>query len=243
MTVLVISDIHANITALEAVLDDAGPVEEVWCLGDLVGYGPDPNECIDRLRDLPNLTCLPGNHDVAVLGGIPLLAFNGEARKSLEWQRGQLSPSNLEFLSSLPMDVLVRGEASLVHGSPRDSVWEYVINTIVARINFDHFKTPWCFIGHSHVVSMFRYFEEDDRVSLEIPAVGTPIVLDLRAILNPGSVGQPRDRDPRAAYALYEPEAHTWEARRARYDVKAVQARIREYGLPERHAARLEEGW
>ncbi len=243
MRALVISDVHANLTALEAVLADAGTVDEVWCLGDVVGYGPDPNEVVGRLRSLPNLTCMLGNHDVAVLGQMNFAVFNNDARKSLIWQQKAISPENRAFLESLPKDTQVKGKVSLAHGSPRDPVWEYVLNTLTARLNFEAFETPYCFVGHSHIQCMFRYDEERDRVTLDVPMPGQVTRLTPRAILNPGSVGQPRDRDHRAAYAIFDQENDFWEPRRVPYDFDAVQKRIRELGLPEKHAARLAEGW
>lgn len=243
MRVLVISDIHANYTALEAVLKDAGTVDETWCLGDLVGYGPDPNAVVEEIRDIPNLTCLLGNHDVAVVGRIPFEAFNGDARRTLEYHERVLSADNMNFLRSLPQNLKVREDASLVHGSPRDSVWEYILNSLSARLNFDHFTTPWCMVGHSHLQCMFRHNAENDRVTLEPIRPGEVVNLKPRLIMNPGSVGQPRDRDPRSAYAIYDTEAKTWEPRRVKYNIEEVQKRIREAKLPEKHAIRLMEGW
>jgi predicted phosphodiesterase len=243
MRVLVISDLHANLTALEAVLADAGPVDATWCLGDIVGYGPDPNEVVERLRDIPNLSCILGNHDVAVLGQMDYAVFNTEARKSLLWQKKSITPANLFLLENLPQDTLVRENVTLAHGSPRDPVWEYILNTLVARLNFEAFETPFCFVGHSHIQCMFYFDASKDRVSLEVPRPGDVLQLTPRAILNPGSVGQPRDRDPRSAFAIYDPQACTWQPRRVSYDVEAVQKRIRAAGLPEKHAARLAEGW
>ena len=149
MRVLVISDIHANYTALMAVLNDAGQVDETWCLGDFVGYGPDPNAVVEEVHDIANLTCILGNHDMAVIKKLPLEAFNGDARRTLEYHERVLTADNMEFLLSLSQNLKVREDASLVHGSPRDSVWEYILNTLSARLNFDHFTTPWCFVGHS----------------------------------------------------------------------------------------------
>ncbi len=243
MRILVISDIHANLVALEAVLSDAGNVDQIWCLGDMVGYGPDPNGVVERLRALPNLTCILGNHDVAVLGEMNFAVFNTEARKSLVWQQDTITPENLVFLRDLPQETLVKEKVSLAHGSPRDPVWEYVLNTLVARLNFEAFTTPYCFVGHSHIQCMFQLDLEKDRVSSEIPRVGETLTLTPRAILNPGSVGQPRDRDPRAAYAIFDNEANTWEPCRVFYDIASVQAQIRAAGLPEKHAMRLSEGW
>ena len=243
MRILVISDIHANYEALEAVLADAGAVDATWCLGDIVGYGPDPNLCVEVVRELPNLTCLLGNHDVALLGRMPLAAFNGEARRSLDYQARVLDASNADFLRSLPESTLTRGEVTLAHGSPRDPIWEYVLNSLSARLNFDYFDTPFCFVGHAHLQGLFQLDEEKNRIVSETPRLGEPFPMRPRAIFNPGSVGQPRDRDPRAAYAIYDPQARIWESRRVRYDVAAVQKRIRELGLPEKHAVRIGEGW
>lgn len=243
MRVLVVSDIHANYTALEAVLADAGHMDETWCLGDLVGYGPDPNMVIEEVRQLPGLTCMLGNHDVAILGRMELAAFNGDARRSLTWTSNVLNADNMDFLRSLPNTTGIRGEVTLAHGSPRDPIWEYVLNTLSARLNFEHFSTPYCFVGHSHIQSLFQLDEKSDRVSMGLARVGYPLELRPRVIVNPGSVGQPRDRDPRAAYALYDTESRTWEARRVAYDIAAVQQRVREAGLPEKHAIRLAEGW
>ena len=243
MRILVISDVHANYEALEAVFADAGAVDETWCLGDVVGYGPDPNLCVELIRERPNLTCLLGNHDVALLGRMPMAAFNGEARRSLDFQSRVLTADNMDFLRTLPENTLERGDVTLVHGSPRDPTWEYVLNTLAARLNFDYFETPFCFVGHAHLQCLFQLDEERNRVSMEAPKPGEAVKMTPRAIFNPGSVGQPRDRDPRSAYAIFDPEARTWEPRRVAYNIPAVQARIRELGMPEKHAVRIAEGW
>jgi predicted phosphodiesterase len=241
--ILVISDIHANLVALEAVLADAGAVDEVWSLGDVVGYGPRPNECIERIASLPRLTALMGNHDYACLSDISIEAFNPEARRSLLWQRETLTDASREFLRSQSVIPVERGEVTLAHGSPRDSIWEYVMNTLVARLNLDYFATPWCLVGHSHFQGVFQYHLAEDEFTIEVPAPNTPYVLQERAFLNPGSVGQPRDRDPRAAYAIFYPQERIWEPHRVAYDIQAVQTQILEAGLPARHAERLAGGW
>ncbi len=241
--VLVISDIHANFPALLAVLGEAGPVDETWCLGDLVGYGPDPNIVIETVRELPHITCILGNHDAAILRQMEFQAFNNEARRSLTWTESVLTADNVAYLRSLPSQAQVRGLVTLVHGSPRDPTWEYVLNTLSARLNFAHFATPYCFVGHSHIQSMFCLDQASDHVNMLITRVGEQMSLGTRSIVNPGSVGQPRDRDPRAAYAIYDSVANTWEARRSEYDIADVQRRIREAGLPVKHAVRLSEGW
>ncbi|MGH2582887.1 MAG: metallophosphoesterase family protein [Anaerolineales bacterium] len=240
MRALVISDIHANADALESVLANAGGVDEVWCLGDVVGYGPDPNECVDILKSIPKLICLQGNHDAAAIGNLPLGGFNAEARSSIEWLRGGLTENSLAFLKSLDLRTEVNG-VTLVHASPRQPVLEYLLDTYSARENFDHFNTDFCFVGHTHVPVIFSL--HDGSVRLDIPAPNTAKELKPRCIVNPGSVGQPRDRDPRAAFAIFDTETQIWDYRRVEYDVRAVQERMLEAELPDRHIARLISGW
>jgi len=242
MRILVLSDIHANLPAFDAVLADAGTVDAVWCLGDVVGYGPDPNECIARIRDLPNLICLLGNHDAAALGRLDLSSFNREARLSAEWMQGQLTVESLSFLSSRPEREVTRF-VTLSHGSPRNPVWEYLLDTHTAWLNFDHFDTTFCFVGHTHLPVAYFAQPDDTGVEWRLIKADETVTLKQRAILNPGSVGQPRDHDPRAAYAIFDPDALTWEAHRVSYDIASVQKRIQEAGLPPRHALRLSEGW
>jgi predicted phosphodiesterase len=243
MRVLVISDIHANYTALMAVLSDAGQVDETWCLGDLVGYGPDPNAVVEEVRDIANLTCILGNHDMAVIGKMPLEAFNGDARRSLEYHEKVLSASNMDFMRSLSANLKVCGEATLAHGSPRDPLWEYILNALSAQVNFDHFDTPWCFVGHSHIQCTFTLDDNTNRVTVKQSKADETVTLHPKMILNPGSVGQPRDRNPKSAYAIYDTEADTWTPRRVAYNIPEVQKRIREANLPEKHATRIAEGW
>lgn len=243
MRILVMSDIHANYTALEAVLKDAGEVDETWCLGDLVGYGPDPNAVVEEVLEIKNLTCLMGNHDVGVIGRMSLETFNGDAKRSLQYHEKVLSASNRDFIKTLPSKTKVRGEATMAHGSPRDPLWEYILNATTASLNFDHFETPWCFVGHTHIQSIFTLNPENERVTISQTQPDVTITLQPKLILNPGSVGQPRDRDPRAAYAIYDTEARTWTPKRVAYNVPEVQARIRAAGLPEKHALRIGEGW
>ena len=242
MRVLVLSDIHANLTALEAVLEDSGSFGAPWCLGDLVGYGPDPNECVARVHALPELLCLIGNHDQAALGGIPLSRFNRDARDVAEWTRSVLSPENQEYLRSLPARISTQ-DFTLAHGSPRQPVWEYILDQYTADRMFDFFDTPFCLVGHSHLPLVFKRGSDGAFAPPVATRLGKSIPMAPRMILNPGSVGQPRDMDPRAAYALLDLEARTWEARRVRYDVAQVQLRILEAGLPERQALRLAAAW
>jgi predicted phosphodiesterase len=244
MKILLVSDIHANLVAFDAVLEDAGEVEQVWCLGDIVGYGPEPNACVERLRALKPL-CIAGNHDWAVLEKLDLAEFNPDARAATLWTREQLTPHNLDWLHQLPDRVPPElGKFTLVHGSPRHPIWEYVLGPAVARINFDYFDTQICLIGHTHIPVLYRLNAEEDYASADSPPENEPLELgDERLMLNPGSVGQPRDGDPRAAYAILDTAAQTFLHKRVEYDIAATQARMREAGLPARLINRLSAGW
>jgi diadenosine tetraphosphatase ApaH/serine/threonine PP2A family protein phosphatase len=242
MRVLVISDIHANLTALEAVLADAGERDATWCLGDLVGYGPDPNECVERIRDLPNLVCIMGNHDAAALDQIDVDTFNNEARTSLKWVKATLSAENLAFIQRLP-EIAETNRVTLAHGSPRNPIWEYILDPRTARRNLDHFQTPFCFVGHTHLPIIYQFNPELTVVTVIAPEAGDLRELTARAVVNPGSVGQPRDHDPRASYAIFDTVTFAWEMHRVDYDIEGVQQRIRQAGLPLKHALRLSEGW
>ena len=242
MLILIISDIHANLTALETVLQTAGEFDAVWCLGDLVGYGPDPNECIACIRDLPNLVCILGNHDAAALGLIDVNEFNPEARTSLLWTKKVLIEKNLKFLRYLP-DMLVLEDVTLTHGSPRQPIWEYLLDVYTATQNFDHFLTPYCFVGHTHYPVLFRMNQGDHFARLELLVPENSFSLPVRSIINPGSVGQPRDRDPRTSFAIFNSETKSWYYRRIEYDIQSVQERMMSAELPMRHILRLTDGW
>jgi len=243
MRVLIISDIHANLVALEAVLADAGPYDAAWCLGDLVGYGPNPNECVARVRALPGLICLLGNHDQAVLGDIDLRVFNGDARAAISWTQRTAQPATLNFLRSLAPECVWR-DFTLVHASPRQPIWEYILDADIAYNNFPYIDTPYCFVGHTHQPAIFHQVAPGGEVLEEEPDYLEPRPLARqRLIVNPGSVGQPRDNNPDAAYALLEVETEVWEYRRVPYDIAATQDRLRKAGLPERLADRLGYGW
>lgn len=241
---LVISDIHANLPALEAVLADAAEqgYDAAWCLGDLVGYGPCPNECIDAIRDLPELVCLMGNHDAAMLGRIDIDSFNREAGQSALWTQNTLTEDSRAFLQSLQVKAEV-DRVTLAHGSPRNPVWEYLVDIYTARDNFNHFTTDSCLVGHTHVPLAYE-LRENPRRAVLTQFVGPAFYhIHGRTILNPGSVGQPRDYDPRASYAIYSVEEEAFEIHRVPYDIAAAQKWILEAGLPGRHAERLEFGW
>ena len=242
MRILVISDIHANLTALQTVLTAADPIDAAWCLGDVVGYGPDPNECIQIIRTLPNLKCILGNHDAAVIEMLDTQSFNREARQAIEWTQTILEPEGIAFLKDLP-ESRAMGQVTLVHGSPRHPVWEYLLDVYTATHSFASFDTDYCFVGHTHLPAVFQLVSEGQIAKLFVPEPDKKITLTPRLIINPGSVGQPRDRDPRAAYAIFTPEESTWEYHRVLYDVSSVQARMRAAGLPDKHIQRISNGW
>lgn len=242
MRVLIISDIHANLTALEAVLNAAGEVDAVWCLGDLVGYGPDPNECVERISWLPNLLCVKGNHDDAVAGGGDVEYFNDEAGTSIMITRKLITPDNLNYLQQLP-EVLTTNVATLAHGSPRHPIWEYILDTRAADANFSAFDTLIALVGHTHLPVAFSLMENEGRILRKPVKPEKPYSIEIKSIINPGSVGQPRDYDPRASFAILDTETMSWENHRVAYNIPAVQERIRKLGMPEKHALRLSEGW
>ena len=243
MRCAIVADIHANLAAFTAVLDDIdgrGGVEEVWCLGDIVGYGPDPHQCLELLCRY-NHVCVAGNHDWAAIGKLDTSDFNPDAAAACCWTGQQLTPEDIRYLESLPL-VIERGDFTLVHGSPREPIWEYLLSTASARENFACFQSQFCLVGHSHVPLIFEY-SEDGACSLNrFPAGGVLGLTKNRLIINPGGVGQPRDGDPRASYAIYDGEAGTISLYRIPYDIGATQARMVEYRLPMRLVARLNYG-
>lgn len=244
MRFLVISDIHANLAALEAVLADAeGEWDQIWCLGDVVGYGPDPNECAALLQEHDHLS-LSGNHDWAVLGKLDISSFNQEARAAIQWTREALTAETRAYLAENP-PTQSAPPFTLAHASPRQPIWEYILDEQTAALNFSQLEeeTPYCLVGHTHTPVIFVE-EENGAVQALAPSYDSLFSLDEhRLIINPGSVGQPRDSDPRAAYALLDSEAMTWEHRRVPYAIALTQERMRIYGLPPRLITRLEFGW
>lgn len=242
MRILLLSDIHANFAALEAVLRAAPPHDGVWCLGDVVGYGPKPNECVARMRQLEALT-LTGNHDQAALGNVPLELFRDTARQALEWTRRALTAENAAWLAARPTAHELRAhDLTLVHGSPRDPIWEYIDGPRVARENMSCLKTAFCFFGHTHQPKAYQLTQKD-RMLVTLSLVNAqPISITPRLLFNPGSVGQPRDGDPRAAFALYDSNAGSLTLYRVDYDVAVTQRAMRQALLPIRLAERLANG-
>jgi predicted phosphodiesterase len=241
MRVAVVSDIHSNLHALEAVIAaiDAEAPDELWCLGDIVGYGARPNECCAAIAERADV-CLAGNHDLAVRGTIDLGEFGGEAGVAARWTRDVLEPEAQELLDRLEPQGAAHGVA-LYHGSARDPIWEYVLSDEAAFVTIALANAPLVLVGHSHVA--LQIVLSGEEISGGGAPDGTELELDgVQALLNPGSVGQPRDNDPRAAYLLLDLDAQRASFRRVEYDVARTQQEMREAGLPELLAARLELG-
>ena len=240
---LVVSDIHSNIEAFQSVLDDSvlhGGFDEIWSLGDLVGYGPDPSAVINVMRQHKHKVVV-GNHDLAAIGKLNLEAFNTHACEANIWTRKQLTIEDHSFLEEQP-HTIEKDEFFMCHGSPRDPIWEYVISARSALASFNYFDTYRCLVGHSHIPFVCRP-EGVTNVKFQSPNPGVPLILHSdRMIINPGSVGQPRDGDPRASYALYDSNRNTITHHRIAYDIKATQGKMRENNLPEFLVNRLEIG-
>ncbi|MBA7653738.1 hypothetical protein ES703_61597 [subsurface metagenome] len=243
MRYAIIGDIHANLAAFTAVLDDIerqGGGEKVWCLGDVVGYGPDPHECIETLRQIDHV-CVAGNHDWAAIGKISTTEFNPDAAVACHWTAQQLNSADVEYIENLPL-FIEDGDFTLVHGSPREAIWEYIISTSIAKENFTFFKSQVCLVGHSHVPLVFS---QDENGAFSAGRFLTNVKLLLgrnRLIINPGSVGQPRDGDPQASYAIYDSQTRIIRLYRVPYDIRDTQDRMVERGLPLRLVARLSQG-
>lgn len=266
MRVLILSDIHANLVALESVFNaTVGRYDVIWCLGDVVGYGPCPNECVALMRERADL-CVMGNHDWAVLGrsGIDVEDFNPHAREAVLWTRDVLTAENLAYLDQLPTKPVQPAMASsllLTHASPREPVLEYILTPSIAMENFAEFSEQICLVGHTHKPAIYRWRLHNEiespagapeqkhvaTVELLRPQIGALLKLEtsptLRLIINPGSVGQPRDNDVRAAFAILDLEAKTWLYERVAYPIELTQNQMRKANLPRRLIDRLSFGW
>lgn len=286
MRYVILADIHGNYEALTAVVRDIEvfvreqrtTIDEMWCLGDIVGYGPQPSECVRKVSELCNIT-IAGNHDWAAIGKLDLDEFTSVAANSAEWTSARLSPQERMYLRQLP-ERARNGDLSLTHGSPLNPIWEYLTSPVGATPNFAAFDTTFCLVGHTHVPTIFL-MPDDAPMARSAPGAlaaarmaggvnpgdsDLMIFPDLdaydagalceqitpsqglwmlprgrRAIINPGSVGQPRDGDPRAAYLIYDTDVG-FEFRRVEYDIAATQRRMTDLGLSPRMAARLSHG-
>ena len=242
MRFLIVSDIHSNLEALQSVITDAHTTQgfdQIWHLGDVVGYGPDPQKCIDLLREYKHMG-VGGNHDLAVLGKIDVNTFNTHAAAAARWTTGRLKDDHAEYLNGLPLR-FQSGGFTAVHASPRDPTREYVISKAVAAANFQHFDTERCLVGHSHVPFLCK-FEGPEPEFFALPT-GTPVTLGSeKYIINPGSVGQPRDGLATASYCIYDSEEDAITHRRVGYDSAATQQKMRQSGMSSYLIDRLAEG-
>lgn len=240
-----ISDIHANLPALEAVLAeiDRDRPEELWCLGDVVGYGAQPNECSRLMAERADL-CLAGNHDLAALDALDISSFSPAAAEAARWTREQLSNESREFLTSLKAQDESR-DVALYHASPRDPIWEYVLWSEQAGECIARQASRIAMVGHSHVALCFRAADDGDvdaTQGAQVAAGTTLDIADSRWLLNPGSVGQPRDGDPRAAWVGLDTESWTASYERVEYPVEEAAKAIIDAGLPEHLGQRLAVG-
>ncbi len=240
-----ISDVHSNLPALEAVLESieaVGP-EEIWCLGDVVGYGAQPDACADLIQRRCDV-CLAGNHDLAVLGALDIATFSDTAAVAVEWTRENAGPATVEFLRGLE-PAATRGGVGLFHASPSDPVWEYVLSIDQAEMGLDAQEQRIGLIGHSHISLFFTRPDGARRGDTQGAQAGDGAVLGLESgnwLLNPGSVGQPRDSDPRAAWLELDTEEWTARYHRVTYDVATAAETILAAGLPSQLAERLAVG-
>jgi predicted phosphodiesterase len=242
----VVSDIHSNIVALQAVLAQLNDnVEEVWCLGDIVGYGPCPNETVELIAGLKRCRCIAGNHDWGALGRIDIKSFNLDASAAARWTAGTLNSRAKKYLEELPVTLLV-GNWTLVHGSPRDSMTQYLFDCGEAVKGMNNLETQAALVGHTHVPTIYQrdYQSGVGTACRELPAVSgaaTPIE-HWPTIINPGSIGQPRDGDPDASFLLLDTEKSVATFQRVAYDIEETQAQMQRAGLPERLWQRLSYG-
>jgi predicted phosphodiesterase len=240
MRIAVLSDIHANYHALAAVLAavDAEGVDETWCLGDTVGYGPRPNRCCTIVRERAAV-CLAGNHDLAVIGTLPVDEFNGDAAAAVRWTQAVLEDEARVFLSGL-RPTATREGVELFHGSPVDPIWDYVLSEAAAFLSFKATTAPLLLVGHSHLPLAISWNGTD--LGGGLAGMGEVDLSSGRWLLNPGSVGQPRGNDARASWLLIDDHARRATFLRVAYSIERTQAEIRERGLPEGLAARLALG-
>jgi diadenosine tetraphosphatase ApaH/serine/threonine PP2A family protein phosphatase len=242
LTYGLISDIHGNLEALDAVLAELADADGFLCLGDIVGYGADPGACLTRVRELPNLICVAGNHDLAAVGGYDLSWFNPFARAAIGWTADRLTDEQTSYLRSLPSTAHV-DSALLVHGSLPNEM-DYITSPAEARLCFDAMPGDLAFVGHTHVAEYYqtrRRSRVPQQISLRSGGdIGTRD--KTRYIVNPGAIGQPRDGNPAASFGSWEVEAGTITIRRIAYDIEAAQAKMRKARLPEYLLERLSVG-
>lgn len=243
MRYAIIADIHANLAAFLAVLKDIeqqGEASKIWCLGDIVGYGPQPHQCIELLRQTNNI-CIAGNHDLAAIGELDTHSFNPDAAAACQWTAKQLTTQDAAYIKNLPL-TFEEDDFTLAHGSPRQPIWEYIMSTSIARENFNSFNSKFCLVGHTHMPMVFTLKKEGVCSYKQLTNNDELALEEKRLIINPGAVGQPRDGNPQASYAIYDSATRIINLHRVPYDITATQALMMEQRLPIRLIARLSYG-
>ncbi|MDD4363410.1 MAG: metallophosphoesterase family protein [Atribacterota bacterium] len=243
MKIGIISDIHGNAEALRVVLKKIEDVDQIVCLGDIVGYGADPSFCIEKIRSLEAL-CLKGNHEAAITGELSLTYFSEDAKSSLQWTKDRLKDFDLDYLSRLKLKTTLAKDILGVHGSPRQPLWEYVLDKQVAEEIFTSFNFKIYFIGHSHIAGYFAFRHKDKTINYysAIEGIKIPLKSAYSYLINCGSVGQPRDRNPQACYVLFDTEQLSVEICRIKYLISKTQEKITKANLPSFLAERLSIG-
>jgi predicted phosphodiesterase len=243
MRLAIVSDIHANLEALEAVLEDidAQSIDETVCLGDIVGYGADPNECVDLVKQRCPISVL-GNHDAASLSLLSTQNFNIHARIAIEWTAGNLLEATRSYLKPLQLKKLDH-QLSLVHATPYEpDMWHYITSLEEAAFNFHFFDTQFCFVGHTHIPLIIVVNGKRELYVYQGNEIRFNTVKNARFLINVGSVGQPRDRDPRASYGVLDLDNGSFTHRRVRYDIRKCQAKMKRINMPEFLIGRLKDG-
>lgn len=238
----IISDIHGNLEALNSVLShiDKENVELIFCCGDIVGYGANPNECVDIIIKERKIPTIAGNHDHAAIDRTNIQYFNEVARRAILWTQMHLTQENKQIIEHLPLTIS-NDSAFFVHSSPKNpEEWNYILTMGEARLNFEYFKEQFCFVGHSHQ----PFIIESDGKNLSCPSsLKIHILPNKRYLINVGSVGQPRDRNPRAVYSICDPQDNLLQIKRVDYDIELAQIKIIDAGIPKELADRLAIGW
>ncbi len=243
MKIGIISDIHGNSEAINSVLKNIKEVDEFICLGDIVGYGADPNYCIEKIKDI-KCRCIGGNHDFAVAGKVNINYFNYAARSAILWTSLPLKKENLNFLSNLKRRIELEDNVFAVHGSPQDPLLEYILDKDTASFIFSKFNFKICFVGHSHLAGCFSFSENNNQVNYMNFSNGGCIEINTnkRYIINCGSVGQPRDGNPKASYGIYDLKNKAVNIYRVSYPINLTKSKIINAGLPRSLADRLSYG-
>ena len=243
MKIGIISDIHSNSEAINSVLKNIKKVDEFICLGDIVGYGADPNYCIEKIKDL-NCKCIGGNHDFAVVGKVNINYFNYAARAAILWTSLQLKKENLNFLLNLKKKIELRDDVFAVHGSPQNPLLDYILDKDTASLIFKKFEFKIYFVGHSHLAGCFSFNKNNNQIDYMNFSYGGYIEIhkNKRYIINCGSVGQPRDGNSQASYGIYDLKHNAVNIYRLSYPVNLTKSKIINAGLPRSLADRLSYG-